>query len=140
MSTKIDPHQARQGMVALYQRAVLDPATQRALTGVERAGLVVLNAARSLTPIDTQALYNSARMEAQSTSKGAEGYVSYGGNFPVAPTRNAPSGIVTYAIKIHEDVTALHRTGKAKFLEDAGNDTQTEQKAAFVAVFKEDAL
>lgn len=85
----------------------------RTRAGIRLACLLVRRRAQNLTPVDTGALKNSAWTEVVNTSRGPVGAVFY----------NA-----SYAVHVHENMTARHETGIAKFLETAYNISLPEIK------------
>lgn len=77
-----------------------------------------------LVPRETNTLADSAYYEVIGNSKiGFTGLVGYGGNGdPINPISGEHAS--AYAIPVHEDLTAKHPTGQAKFLERAVLDYQ----------------
>lgn len=72
-------------------------------------------------PRDTNTLADSAFYEVLGSYSNFTGIVGYGGNGdPVNPRTLQPASY--YMIAVHEDLSAHHPTGKAKFLEDPVND------------------
>lgn len=69
-------------------------------------------------PRETNTLAESAFMEIRGNSKtGFEGTVGYGGQAdPINPKSGMPAS--SYMVVVHEDLSANHPIGKAKFLED----------------------
>lgn len=103
-------------IVTDYKRfaKVVDAEAERILTDV--AGMI-LEAANKYVPVDTGALISSGRATVQKGPKGPGALVYFGGeNNPVTPTKNAPTGIVNYAVIVHEMTI--------KFLELAVIDTK----------------
>jgi hypothetical protein len=91
---------------------------------MQHAAGMVLEATIPLTPKDTGAL------RAVKTAKGVAGVVSFGGpDNPVAPTSNAPGGVVNYAIMIHEDLERAYRVGGPKYLERGGLEVKSKVDA-----------
>lgn len=69
-------------------------------------------------PVETGALKSSGKAEAIMTKKGPAAVVSFGGpNNPVEPTKNAPQGIVDYAVVVNYDGSKSHAFGEDLFLE-----------------------
>ena len=83
---------------------------------LKESGDLVLKNTLPLTPVDTHALRNSGRSEVEDRAQVPRVVVSFGGDYRVPPTSNAPSGYVDYAAKVHEDLTLYHPVGGAKFL------------------------
>jgi hypothetical protein len=97
---------------------------------MQHAAGMVLEATIPLTPKDTGALRASGKAEAVKTAKGVAGVVSFGGpDNPVAPTSNAPGGVVNYAIMIHEDLERAYRVGGPKYLERGGLEVKSKVDA-----------
>lgn len=69
-------------------------------------------------PRDTDTLANSHFWEVEGNYKtGWTGVIGYGGNGnPVNPKTGQPAS--KYMVAVHEDLSAQHPVGKAKFLED----------------------
>lgn len=69
-------------------------------------------------PRDTDTLANSQFWEVKGNYKiGWEAVIGYGGNGdPINPKTGKKAS--SYMLKVHEDLTAFHFIGKAKFLED----------------------
>lgn len=83
----------------------------------------ILEESLNQVPSVTRTLANSAFYEVERRSDTAastwqyEGTVGYGGNGdPVNPKTGAPAS--SYMMAVHEDLSADHPVGKAKFLED----------------------
>ena len=77
-------------------------------------------------PIDTHALINSSYYEVFRRADTARTYYTYGGvvgyghatgNSNINPKSDEP--VTSYMLKVHEDLTATHTRGHAKFLERA---------------------
>lgn len=89
----------------------------------EAACELVYEATIKQVPEDTSTLKNSAfwkverRTELSASSYRYMGIVGYGGNGdPVNPKTGRPAS--EYMVAVHEDLSAFHAKGKAKFLED----------------------
>lgn len=74
-------------------------------------------------PKDTHTLLKSAfyevsrRSDTAATTWAYEAIIGYGGNGnPINPSTGQPAS--AYMVEVHEDLTARHPVGKAKFLED----------------------
>ena len=94
---------------------VVESKTEKILLG---AAEIVLKETMPLVPYDTGALRASGRAFTRKTPKGVLAEVTFGGpDAPVAATRNAPTGIVDYAVIVHNDLEAKHAVGQALFLE-----------------------
>lgn len=115
--TGIENPRALAGIVTDYKRFAqfLKKDTRRIMRGT---GKIVLDETKPLVPRDTGALLNSGKVRLIESEKGIGVDVSFGGlENKVRPTKNAPQGIVDYAIIVHEDLSVPHETGQAKFLE-----------------------
>lgn len=86
-------------------------------------------------PIGTGTLASSAYKEVHKTGLAYEAEVGYGGNGdkvnPVSRAR--PS---EYMLRVHEDLSAHHPNGKAKFLEDPANELNAKFGNKLVQAFK----
>lgn len=88
---------------------------------VRRSGMMVVSETDKLVPKDTQALAQSWQVNVIETQRGGlKVAVTYGGPTRTGPTVNAPTGIVDYAVIVHEDLETPHQNGQAKFLEVGG--------------------
>lgn len=83
----------------------------------------ILANSKEQVPKDTLTLLNSAfyevrrRTDTAATTYVYEGTVGYGGNGdPINPRTGKRAS--TYMVEVHEDLSVVHRNGKAKFLED----------------------
>lgn len=87
----------------------------RAVLGaLYQEGEELLTDAKRLTPVDTGTLRNSGHVRPPvATDSGAYVEVGFGG--PAGAGENAAD--VGYAIYVHEDLTARHVVGQAKYLE-----------------------
>jgi hypothetical protein len=104
---------------------------------MQTAAQMVLDETIPLTPLDTGALRSSGRAEAVETPKGVAGVVSFGGqDYPVTPTSNAPTGIVAYAIKVHEDLERHYAVGGPKYLERGGIEAKDKVEAYVLSELK----
>lgn len=89
----------------------------------EAACQEILGNSMAEVPKDTYTLLMSAFYEVTRRSDTAastwayEGVLGYGGNGdPINPKTGRPAS--AYMVDVHEDLSARHRNGKAKFLED----------------------
>lgn len=78
----------------------------------------ILGESMAQVPLDTSTLMMSAFWEVSGHWKtGWNAIVGYGGNGdPINPKTGKPAS--SYMMAVHEDLTAVHPIGKAKFLED----------------------
>lgn len=89
-------------------------------------------------PRDTDTLYKSAYYEVRGSSPQFEGYVGYGGNKdPVNPRTGERAS--EYMVAVHEDLTARHPIGKAKFLEDPVRRYQSKYGAKAAKTIRKEA-
>jgi hypothetical protein len=87
----------------------------RILRGV---GRIILDSTIPFVPLQTGALRESGRFNVERTRQGARLVISFGGgDYPVTPTENAPTGFVDYAVLVHEDLTRNYKVGGPKFLD-----------------------
>jgi len=97
-----------------------------------KAARLVITEADVLVPRDTNALAESWDARAVPLSRGGwKGVASYGGPTRTGPTRNAPEGIVDYAVIVHEDLSVEHVIGEAKYLEKGAEAAKPEIDALF---------
>lgn len=85
---------------------MIDRLRERAATALYQEAEIEMTEAKKRTPVDTGALRSSGFVEPPVAS-GDEISVRLGFGGPAAP----------YAIIVHEDLSALHPVGQAKFLE-----------------------
>lgn len=102
----------------------LATAVTRVERGTKKATRVALEeiAADSLNdvPRDTDTLASSLYTRIDGSYKNFTGEIGYGGNGdPINPNTGLRAS--QYMIRDHEDLSAIHTTGKAKFLEDPIN-------------------
>jgi len=88
--------------------------------GLVKSGLLVQGKSQKLVPVDTAALKNTARTRKENSGFQTVVVVSYGQN---------------YAVKVHEDLSAFHPIGEAKYLEKAYRRNEEE----IVRIVKEEA-
>jgi len=89
--------------------------------GVERVAMEILRESNLRAPFETGALQESGSVRVSKQSGGTYiASVTYGGvENPVEPTKNAPKGVVTYAVLIHENLQKHPLvTGEPKFLQN----------------------
>lgn len=99
----------------------LDAEVSKVYRGTKKA---TIQAARAImddsldeVPKDSWTLANSAFWDVTGSYKDFEAVLGYGGNGdPVHPTKGYRAS--EYMVVVHEDLTAVHPNGKAKFLED----------------------
>lgn len=103
---------------------------------MDAIGKVVLDTSLPLTPMDTGALRNSGRFETSFDPNGQYVIVSFGGNYRVPPTENAPAGYVFYAATVHEDNERSYRVGGPEFLGLASRSTSYQQKEILIKLLK----
>ncbi len=84
----------------------------------DKAGKEIIRHTTPLVPFQWGGLRQSGRSMVDKTPKGYRARVTYGGSeAPVDPTPNAPTGIVDYAVVVHEDLNKVYKEGEAKYLE-----------------------
>jgi hypothetical protein len=77
----------------------------------------ILEESLSEVPYESFTLFDSGFTEVRGYKKDFTGIVGYGGNGdPVNPRTGQRAS--KYMVAVHEDLQAVHRGGKAKFLED----------------------
>jgi hypothetical protein len=109
------------GLILTDYKRFKDKVDDEVETIMEGAANIVLENTIPLTPEATGALRSSGRAFAIRTLKGLAGVVTFGGpENPVTPTPNAPSGIVNYAVMVHEDLERQYAVGGPKYLERGG--------------------
>lgn len=113
MARQIAPNEAVSVMTAQWERFVKAVNTE-AEKALAESGERVKRSAVLLAPVQTGALRASARVETAKDDTGAEMAVSFGG------------GAVTYAVRVHEDLTQDHPTGQAGFLRIAADQSQAQ--------------
>jgi len=115
------------GRVLTDYKRFVQVVEDEALRIMEEAAYMVLEATIPHTPLQFGGLRESGRAYAEMGPKGPRGIVTFGGDSnPVTPTPNAPTGIVTYALKVHEDLERTYNVGGPKFLENGGLDAKQE--------------
>lgn len=105
----------------------------------------ILEMSRAEVPKDTSTLLASAfyevsrRSDTAATTWAYEGIVGYGGNGdPVNPKTGRRAS--SYMVKVHEDLSVYHPTGKAKFLEDPVREYATERFSRTVFKYAQESL
>jgi len=114
MAKKINPKNARKEMVSQFKRKFQEPATHMLEQGLRTHVNNILDTSKPMVPIQTGALLESGKTQTQIKKNFAEAAVGYGNSSII--TKNAPQGIVFYAVRVHE----LHHS-KSKYLENAVN-------------------
>lgn len=77
----------------------------------------ILDKSLEQVPTDTMTLFDSAYVDEFGTKGNFGATIGYGGNGnPINPKTGRRAS--EYMIAVHEDLTAIHKDGKAKFLED----------------------
>lgn len=132
---KIPAEKAATELPRIWNRFTKAVDTQ-ATVAMEAIGETVLNTAIPLTPMDTGALRSSGRWEADVDTIGPYVVVSYGGNYRVSPTENAPTGYVFYAATVHEDNERSYRVGGPEFLGLAARSTAHQQQDILLKLLK----
>ena len=105
----------------------------------------ILEMSREQVPKDTSTLLASAfyevsrRSDTAATTWAYEGIVGYGGNGdPVNPKTGRRAS--SYMVKVHEDLSVDHPTGKAKFLEDPVREYAREHFPRTVFKYAQESL
>lgn len=94
---------------------------------MEQAAKMVLDATIPHTPLQFGSLRESGRAFAMHTGRGVVAVVSFGGpDNPVTPSPNAPTGVVDYALKVHEDLERTYAVGGPKYLEIGALEVKQE--------------
>ena len=100
----------------------------------------ILEESLKQVPIETGTLMDSASYEITGHYKtGWEGKIGYGMNIDaVNPNSGKPAS--SYAVAVHEDLSAKHPIGKAKFLEDPVRDYAKSHYPRAVFEYVKDSL
>lgn len=105
----------------------------------------ILELSRAEVPKDTLTLLASAfyevsrRTDTAATTWAYEGIVGYGGNGdPINPKTGRRAS--SYMVKVHEDLSVFHPTGKAKFLEDPIREYAREKFSRTVFKYAKESL
>ena len=103
----------------------------------------ILGNSMAEVPKDTYTLLMSAFYEVTKrtdiSSPSFEAIVGYGGNGdPVNPKTGRRAS--SYMVKVHEDLSAYHSTGKAKFLEDPVREYARENFPRTVFTYAQESL
>jgi len=106
---------------------------------VLRAAMMVIEESNKLVPRDTQALAESWYAGVVETQRGGyKAIAAYGGDTRTGPTSNAPNGVVTYAVQVHEDLEVNHPNGgQAKFLEDGAAAAKPRIEGEMIAELRD---
>ena len=96
---------------------------------MQGAADMTLEATKPYVPVEFGGLLESGKAEAIETPRGVIARVSFGGDTPVTPTPNAPTGFVTYAAVVNYDLEKEHRVGEAMFLEKGAFASKDEVDA-----------
>jgi hypothetical protein len=99
----------------------LQAAVSRVQRGTKKATIAACEEIKELTlaevPRDTETLADSFFYEVQGSYSNFTATIGYGGNGdPVNPLTGQHAS--AYMVAVHEDLSAVHPVGKAKFLED----------------------
>lgn len=100
----------------------------------------ILDRSLAQVPVETSTLQLSAFWEVTGHYKtGWNGIVGYGGNGdPVNPITGKPAS--SYMMAVHEDLSARHPIGKAKFLEDPAREYAREKFPRTVFKYVQESL
>ena len=105
----------------------------------------ILGNSMAEVPKDTYTLLMSAfyevarRTDTSASTWAYEAIVGYGGNGdPVNPKTGRRAS--SYMVKVHEDLSAYHSTGKAKFLEDPVREYAKENFPRTVFTYAQESL
>lgn len=101
---------------------------------------IVLGESMAQVPQDTSTLIMSAFWEVTGYYKtGWDAVIGYGGNGdPINPKTGRPAS--SYMVAVHEDLTATHIVGKAKYLEDPIRAYAAENFPRTVFKYAKDSL
>lgn len=80
----------------------------------------IMEESRKQVPVDTGTLLDSSYVDIKSTSRETVAQIGYGRND--VPNPKSGELAMDYMIQVHEDLSVVHKNGKAKFLEDPFND------------------
>lgn len=130
-------------------KATCDIAIQNVLRGTKKATEAacqeILGNSMAQVPRETYTLLMSAYYEVSrrgDTALSTHAYqaiIGYGGNGdPVNPRTGRPAS--SYMLAVHEDLTALHTEGKAKFLEDPVREYAANNFARTVFRYAQESL
>ena len=113
------------GMLTTVLRRFGQAAAQVAAAALFREGERIMTVAKGRTPVDTGALRGSGHVvPPETTAAGATVLLGFGG--AAAP----------YAVYVHEDMTARHVVGEAKFLERSVDEARRGMDARLAADVK----
>jgi hypothetical protein len=95
--------------------------------GLLKGGLYLQAEAQEIVPIDTAALKNSARTQYDTKFPGSRQRDAKGRFMKAVPLAVAVTFETAYAVFVHEDLYARHKSGKtAKYLEKPANEKRRE--------------
>jgi hypothetical protein len=97
----------------------------------------ILRRSLQQVPRDTETLAKSAFYEVKGNRKNFVGYVGYGGNGDPRNPKTAQAAS-KYMVVVHEDLSAKHKVGKAKFLEDPVREYQKEHLARAANILRKE--
>lgn len=98
-------------------KAVLTKTSYASKQAVEEDCIEVLNLSLAEVPRQTDTLAMSAYYKVTERNNEIQGEIGYGGNGdPINPITGNPAS--SYMLAVHEDLSAHHIQGKAKYLED----------------------
>lgn len=105
----------------------------------------ILANSKQQVPTSTKTLFNSAfyevtrRTDTSAKTYAYEAILGYGGNGdPINPVTGKRAS--TYMVVVHEDLSAYHPRGKAKFLEDPVRDYAENKFSRTVFKYAKDSL
>ena len=100
----------------------------------------ILNDSMAQVPLDTSTLMMSAFWEITGHYKtGWDAVIGYGGNGdPINPKTGKPAS--SYMVAVHEDLSAKHPIGKAKYLEDPVRDYASRKFPRTVFKYAQESL
>lgn len=101
---------------------------------------IILDESMMQVPVDTSTLMDSAFYEITGYWRtGWNAVIGYGGNGdPVNPKTGKPAS--SYMVRVHEDLTAYHPLGKAKYLEDPVREYARERFPRTVFKYAQQSL
>lgn len=101
---------------------------------------IILEDSTAQVPVDTSTLMDSAYFEITGYWKtGWDATIGYGGNGdPINPKTGKPAS--SYMVAVHEDLTAYHPLGKAKYLEDPVREYARERFPRTVFKYAQQSL
>ena len=99
-------------MKFIWHALIAEGKAEKALNGLEKLATEIMSLSQSRCPVDTGTLRGSAQIRREEKSVS----VGYGG------------AASSYSIKVHEDMSAHHPVGQAKFLETAFDELRPKAK------------